>query len=82
MGNPDVKSAIAHNNYLLTVTFETGEIKKIDMMPYLKYEVFGPLKNIEEFKKIFIDFGTVCWECGAELSNDTFYIKGQNLVMD
>jgi len=48
-----------------------------DMKLYLMYEVFQPLNDIEEFKKIYIDFGTVCWECGADLSRDTFYIKGQ-----
>ena len=24
------------------------------------------------------DFDTVCWECVEGLSNDTFYIKGEN----
>ncbi|MBU3200309.1 DUF2442 domain-containing protein [Clostridium estertheticum] len=51
-----------HENYTLTITLENNEIKMFDMRPYLKYEVFEELKNIEKFKKFYIDFGTVCWE--------------------
>ena len=76
--SPDVSSAITHENYTLNITFENGEVKTFDMKPHLKYEVFKELKNIEEFKKFHIDFGTVCWESGEGLSNDTFYIKGIN----
>ena len=77
--SPYVYSAITHENHTLTITFENGEVKTFDMKPYLKYEVFEGLKNIEEFKKFHIDFGTVCWDSGEGLSNDTFYIKGVNV---
>ncbi len=77
--SPNVSSVIIHKNYTLIITFDNGEVKIFDMKPYLKYEVFEELKNIEKFKKIHIDFGTVCWENGEGLSNDTFYIKGVNV---
>jgi len=75
---PKVSKAITNEDFTLTITFETGEVKLFDIKPYLKYDVFEPLKDYVEFKKIYYDFGTVCWECGAELSRDTFYIDGQN----
>ncbi|OAA86959.1 hypothetical protein WY13_02354 [Clostridium ljungdahlii] len=31
--------------------------------------------NILEGRIDNIEFGTVCWECGADLSRDTLYIK-------
>lgn len=37
---------------------------------------FKPLKNADEFNKVFIDFETVYWECDPDLSRDTLYIKG------
>ncbi len=77
--SPNVSSAIIRENHTLIINFENGEVKTFDMKPYLKFEVFEELKNIEEFKKIYIDFGTVCWMSGAGLSNDTFYIKGVNV---
>lgn len=77
--SPNVSSAIMNENHTLTITFENGEVKVFDMKPYLRYEVFEGLDNIEEFKKFHIDFGTVCWDCcGEGLSNDTFYIKGED----
>jgi len=77
--SPKIIKAEAHEDYTVTTTFENGEVKTFDMKPYLMYELFQPLKYIDEFKKFYIDFGTVCWECGAELSRDTFYIKGKNV---
>jgi len=75
--SPKVIKAVPCEEYTLKIFFENGEEKLFDMKLYLMYEVFQPLNDIEEFKKIYIDFGTVCWECGADLSRDTFYIKGQ-----
>lgn len=76
--SPNVTSAVMNEIHTLTITFENGEVKTFDMKPYLKYEVFESLNNIEEFKKFHIGFGTVCWACGQGLSSDTFYIKGEN----
>jgi hypothetical protein len=76
--SPDVSSAVMHEDYTLTITFDSCEIKTFDMKPYLKYEVFESLNNFEEFKKFHIEFGTVFWECGEGLSKDTFYIKGED----
>ena len=35
----------------------------------------------EELKKFSIIDGTIEWECGAELSNDTFYIAGEESLL-
>lgn len=74
--SPKAKKVKTLNDYKIFIMFENGEKKIFDLKPYLEYEVFKPLKNIDEFNKIFIDFGTVCWKCGADLSRDTLYIKG------
>ena len=76
--SPKVLSAIANDDFTLTITFSTNEVKMFNMKPYLKYKVFESIKNIKEFRKIHIDFGTVCWQNGEGLSNDSFYIKGKN----
>lgn len=73
---PRVKEVKTLSDYKIFIAFEDGEKKVFDLKPYLEYEVFKPLKNTDEFNKVFIDFGTVCWECGADLSRDTLYIKG------
>ena len=46
------------------------------------YELnFYYLNVIEELKKFSIVDGTIEWECGAELSNDTFYLAGVAFFM-
>lgn len=63
------------SDYKLLLKFETKEQKIFDVTPYLKYEVFSPLKDYKEFSNVYIDFGTVCWKCGADLSKDTLHLK-------
>lgn len=74
--SPKVKEVKALDDYKLFVVFANDEKKIFDVKPYLEYEVFKPMVNIDEFRNVFIDFGTVCWKCGADLSRDTLYIKG------
>lgn len=74
---PKIKSVRVMDDYHLFLQFENEEEKIFDMKPYLKYDIFMPLQDKNEFKDFYIDFGTVCWKCGANLSRDTFYIKGQ-----
>ncbi|WP_254903628.1 DUF2442 domain-containing protein [Clostridium tyrobutyricum] len=58
------------------------EKKIFDMKPYLKYPIFKPLNNLEEFKKFSIVDGTIEWMCGAELSSDTFYLASRQVNKD
>ena len=75
--SPDIIKAEVLNDYKLLITFSNSEVKIFNMSSYLKYPVFKPLENKEELKKLSIIDGTIEWECGAELSNDTFYIAGE-----
>lgn len=49
---------------------------------YLKYEdgvegVFEPLKNYEQFAKLYLnrELGTICWPGGADLDPDVLYAR-------
>lgn len=74
MQSPNIKSVEVLKDYKLLLTFINGEKKIFDMFPYLKYPVFKPLNDENELKKFSIVDGTIEWECGADLSTDTFYI--------
>jgi len=74
MQSPDIKSVEILKEYSLILTFTNGEIKIFNMKPYLKYPIFKPLNNENEFKMLSIIDGTIEWNCGAELSIDTFYL--------
>ena len=72
--SPDVVKADILEEYKLSILFANNEVRIFDMAPYLEYPIFRPLKEQNELKKIHIVDGTIEWECGAELSTDTFYL--------
>ena len=76
MKSPDIIKVAILKDYKLLITFSNKEKKIFDMSSYLKYPVFQPLCKKDEFEKFSIVDGTIEWKCGADLSNDTFYIKG------
>lgn len=78
--SPKVKEIKILEKYKLLITFDNLEQKIFDIEPYLEYEIFKNLKNEDEFEKFYIDFGTICWECGADLSRDTLYLKGEHVL--
>jgi hypothetical protein len=46
-----------------------------NVAPYLEYEAFADLKNVDEFMKVFNRGYFVEWECGADLSADTIEVR-------
>ena len=75
MQSPNIKKASALKDFLLLITFINDEKKIFDLKPYLKYPVFQPLKDHNEFLNFMIEDGTIEWKCGADLSPDTFYLE-------
>jgi hypothetical protein len=53
------------------VTFNEGSVGEFDVLPYLKYEAFENLKDLNEFKKVFNGKFYIEWDCGADLSADS-----------
>jgi hypothetical protein len=58
-------------DWVLAVCADDGRIGNFDVKPYLRFEAFAELKNIEEFRKISNGGYFVEWACGADLSADT-----------
>lgn len=75
MQSPNVKEAKTLDDHKLLLTFANDEVKVFDMKPYLHYPVFKPLNDLKEFNNFIIEDGTIEWKCGADLSQDTFYIE-------
>ena len=77
MQSPDIKSAKILENYKIHLVFENGENKIFDLIPYLKAPVFKPLLDKNELYSFSIVDGTIEWKCGADLSQNTFYIASK-----
>ncbi|HEX8567301.1 MAG TPA: DUF2442 domain-containing protein [Pyrinomonadaceae bacterium] len=74
-----VTAAKANDDYTLDLKFNDGSTKRFDVKPYLDYEVFKELKDLNRFKKIRIAFGTVRWENEQDISPETLYLEGKNI---
>lgn len=76
-----VKKADYLSDYILSLTFEDGKKKIIDLKPYIEGEIFEPLKNIDYFKKFKVnpDLDTIVWDNGADLSPDFLYEIGKSM---
>jgi len=52
------------DQYRLWLLFSDGEIKITDISPLLDKEAFAPLRDPLIFKKVYLDYGVICWNNG------------------
>lgn len=76
--NPDVVAVTVQADYLLLVTFKSGERKSFDVKPYLQYPAFHKLTKPGYFEKAHIEYGTVVWDESTDLSPDSLFLEGVN----
>jgi hypothetical protein len=67
--------------YQLRVTFEDEKTRLIDFSEILFGELFAPLRDMQEFKKVSIDpeVHTIVWPNGADFDPETLYNWDQYL---
>lgn len=62
-----------HGDFTLSLTFENGETRRMDMRPYLESEVFGPLKDLSFFAAARVVYGSLEWPGERDLGHDMLY---------
>lgn len=70
-----IKQAIAKQNFMLELTFSSGEIRMFDAKPYLEKGAFKALQEERLFQQAYIAYDTVCWPGELDISPETLYIK-------
>ena len=60
---------------ILHVVADDGRTGSFDVRPYLTDDAFQPLRDPDEFLKVFNGGYFVEWDCGADLSADTIEAK-------
>lgn len=75
-----VIEAKANDDFSLDLKFNDGKLKRFNIKPYLNYEVFKPLKNVDYFKNVRIAFGTVQWQDEQDISPDTLYLEAEEII--
>lgn len=64
--------------YKLLLTFEDDSLRKVDLEPHLDGEMFEPLKDMSNFKSVYLnaDLDTIVWKNGAHMSPDVLFEIG------
>jgi hypothetical protein len=62
-------------DYTLRVCFEDHTEQVIDFLPMLAGELYGPLRDLELFRRVRVDpeSGTLVWPNGADFDPATLY---------
>ncbi|MBZ0258316.1 DUF2442 domain-containing protein [bacterium] len=62
------------NGFHVSLKFNNGDEKEMDLKPFLTGPVFEPIKNDPAlFKQVFLDGGTICWPTGADIDPYVLY---------
>lgn len=70
------------DGYKLSLTFNNGVVKIVDLKDELYGEVFVPLRDIDLFRQVVVnhDIGTVEWPNGADFAPEFLYEKGTDVT--
>ena len=49
-------------NFCILAEFENGEKRIADIKPLFVKNIFAPLKNIQLFNKVYVEYGAVTWK--------------------
>ena len=69
--------------YVVELTFDTGEVKVLDLEPLMWGPVFEPvLADYELFLQVMVDpvAGTLAWPSGADWAPDELYTRSKAAV--
>ena len=75
----EVSNAEYIRDYLLKITFNTGEIKLVDLQNSLQGPVFEPLKDKNFFKQFSILYNTIEWGIGADFAPEYLFEVGKTI---
>ena len=79
----DVVAVRVLSRYVVELTFETGDLRVLDVEPLLTGEVFEPLAaDYELFMQVRVDpeAGTIVWPNGADISPRTLHARSRPAV--
>ncbi|MDR2887891.1 MAG: DUF2442 domain-containing protein [Bacteroidales bacterium] len=70
-----ITAVAPEDDYILHLTFENGEQKRLDMKPYLHRGVFRELADRDMFNTAHVSFDTVAWNNHVDLAPEILYEK-------
>jgi hypothetical protein len=68
-------------DYVLDIEFDDGTCGEADLACYLQRgPIFAPLSEVDYFKQVRIDGGTIAWPNGADIAPERVYELLVNLT--
>ena len=75
-----VRAVVPEDDYTLIVDFADGKRKRFDMKPIIaRGGVFEKLKNIEFFRRVYVDRDTVAWDDIIDIAPESLYDRGVSI---
>jgi hypothetical protein len=75
-----IVDAVPKDDYVLELKFRTGEIRLLDMKPYIQEGgVFGRLRDESKFSQVKVqsDLGGLEWPSGADFCPNTAFMQSK-----
>jgi len=72
----EVSKAAYLDNYRISLTFNNGEMKTVDLQSELNGTVYEPLRQLDFFKNFQVKYNTIEWANGADYAPEYLYEIG------
>ena len=73
MKYPMVLDVVPQDDYSVVVTFDTGEKKRFDVLPYISGEWYGQLFDADVFRTVRPCGNTIEWVDGQDIAPHELY---------
>lgn len=74
---PLVAKAEYRGEYRIELHFSDGVAGTVDFEDWLDGPVFEPLRDLEFFKRFFIEAGTITWPNGADVAPESLHERAK-----
>lgn len=74
---PLVTQAEYRGEYKIQLQFSDGVEGTVDFEDWLDGPVFEPLRDLEFFKRFFVEAGTITWPNGADVAPESLHERAK-----
>jgi len=70
---PLVQEAVYRGGHRVHLVFNDGTAGTVSFRRWLVGPVLSPLRDLDQFRRFFVEGGTVVWPSGADIAPETLY---------
>ena len=83
-GRKTIVGVVANDDFTLMLTFDNGEVRRLDMKPYLRPEtIFEPFMKLQNFRRVYFDeTHSVCWDIDPNIDSKEVWSNKVDICPD